>query len=56
MSVSAADRVELERRARSQTGSAGGARRARIVLLAAEGRPAVEIADLVGCSVNTAAA
>jgi transposase len=56
VTVSAADRVELERRVRSQTGSARDARRARIVLLAAEGRPAAEIAELVGCSVNTAGA
>jgi transposase len=56
VTVSAADRMELERRVRSQTGSARDARRARIVLLAAEGRPAAEIAELVGCSVNTAGA
>ena len=54
--VSATDRAELERRVRSQTGSARDARRARIVLLAAEGRPAAEVAELAGCSVNTAAA
>jgi len=53
VSLSAADRAELERRVRSQMGSARDARRARIVLLAAEGRPAAEIAELVGCSVNT---
>ncbi|HSK90648.1 MAG TPA: helix-turn-helix domain-containing protein [Euzebyales bacterium] len=34
---------------RSQTGSARHARRARIVLLAAEGRSGVEIAERVGC-------
>jgi transposase len=55
VTVSAADRAELERRVRSQAGSARDARRARIVLLAAEGRTAEEIAELVGCSVNTAA-
>ena len=38
VTVSPADRVELERRVRSQTGQARDARRARIVLLAAEGR------------------
>ena len=54
--VPAGDRAELEQRVRSQTGSARDARRARIVLLAAEGRPAAEVAELVGCSVNTAAA
>jgi transposase len=53
LTVSAGDRVELERRVRSQTGQAREARRARVVLLAAEGRPAAEIAELVGCSVNT---
>ena len=56
VTVSAADRVELERRVRAQTGSARDARRARIVLLAAQGHPAAEIAELVGCSVNTAGA
>lgn len=55
VTVPASDRAELERRVRSQTGSARYARRARIVLLAAEGRPAAEIVELVGCSVNTAA-
>ena len=45
LSVSASDRVELERRVRSQTGQARDARRARIVLLAAEGRSGVEIAE-----------
>ena len=53
VSVSAGDRVEFERRVRSQNGSARDARRARIVLLAAEGRPAVQIAELVGCSEPT---
>jgi hypothetical protein len=38
LTVSASDRAELERRARSQTGLARDAKRARIVLLAAEGR------------------
>jgi transposase len=51
--VTEADRVELERRVRSQTVPARDARRARIVLLAAEGRPALEIAELVGCSEPT---
>lgn len=50
LSVSAADRAELERRVRSQTGQARDAKRARIVLLAAEGRSGVEIADRVGVS------
>jgi transposase len=53
VSVSAADRAELERRVRSQTGSARDARRARIVLLAADGRSGVEIAERVGVSEPT---
>ena len=53
LSVSASDRVELERRVRSQTGQARDARRARIVLLAAEGRSGVEIAERVGVSEPT---
>jgi transposase len=53
VSVSAADRAELERRVRSQNGSARDARRARIVLLAAEGRSGVEIAERVGVSEPT---
>jgi transposase len=53
LSVSAADRAELQRRVRSQNGSARDARRARIVLLAAEGRSGVEIAERVGCSEPT---
>jgi transposase len=53
LSVSAADRVELERRVRSQTGPARDARRARIVLLAAEGCSGVEIAERVGVSEPT---
>jgi hypothetical protein len=38
LSVPASDRVELERRVRTQTGQARDGRRSRIVLLAAEGR------------------
>ena len=53
VTVSAADRVELERRVRSQTGQARDAKRARIVLLAAEGRSGVEIAERVGVSEPT---
>jgi transposase len=52
VSIRAADRTELER-VRSQTISARAARRARIVLLASEGRPAAEIAELVGVSEPT---
>ncbi|MQB02010.1 MAG: helix-turn-helix domain-containing protein, partial [Actinobacteria bacterium] len=51
--VSERDRAELERRVRSHTLPARDARRARIVLLAAEGRAALEIAELVGCSEPT---
>lgn len=46
-------RAELERRVRSQAGTAREARRARIVLLASEGLPAAEIAVRVGCSEPT---
>jgi transposase len=53
VSVSAADGAELERRVRSQNGSARDARRARIVLLAADGVSGVEIAERVGCSEPT---
>jgi transposase len=53
LTVSPADRVELERRVRSQTGQARDAKRARIVLLAAEGRSGVEIAERVGVSEPT---
>jgi transposase len=53
LSVSEADREELERRLRSQTLPAAAARRARIVLLAAQGVPGAQIAQLVGCSEPT---
>jgi transposase len=43
----------LERRLRSQTGQARDVKRARIVLLAAEGRSGVDIAELVGVSEPT---
>lgn len=48
------DRAELERIVRSTTAQVRMVERARIVLSAAEGRPAAEIGRLVGCSVNTA--
>ena len=48
-----ADRAELERWVRASTLSAGAARRARIVLLAAEGRANSHIAATVGVSVPT---
>jgi transposase len=47
------DRGELERRTRSSTVPAADAKRARIVLLAAEGVANARIADLVGASTNT---
>ena len=53
LTVSASDRAELERRVRSQTGLARDAKRARIVLLAAEGqRPCTVSGDSNGT--NTA--
>jgi transposase len=48
-----ADRPILEKITRSTTASAGLVQRARIVLLAAEGRANERIAEAVGCSVNT---
>jgi transposase len=51
--LSSAERVELERVTRSQTVAAGQARRARILLLAADGMPLSRIATLVGVDRNT---
>ncbi len=48
------ERAELERRARSRCAQRREVERARIVLLAAEGRSAAEIAGRVGCSERTA--
>jgi transposase len=56
LSVSDADRAELERRVRSQTIPARSAKRARIVLLAAEGCSGTEIAESVGVSEPTVVA
>ena len=53
LTVSADERAELARRVRSQTGQARDAKRARIVLLSAQGRSGLEIADLVGVSEPT---
>jgi transposase len=53
LSLPEADGQELERRLRSQTLPVAAARRARIVLLAAQGVPGVQIAELVGCSEPT---
>jgi hypothetical protein len=47
------DRVELERWTRASTVSAGAAKRARIVLLAAEGVANARITELVGVSLPT---
>jgi DNA-directed RNA polymerase specialized sigma24 family protein len=52
--IGAEDRAELERIVRSSTGEVRMLERAQIVLAAAEGRSAVEIGRLVGCSTNTA--
>ncbi|MGH3807260.1 MAG: IS630 family transposase [Pseudonocardiaceae bacterium] len=54
--VSESDRVELERRVRSQTEPAGTAQRARIVLLSADGVMGRDIANMVGCSEQTVVA
>lgn len=51
--LSPEERSELERVMRSQTVAAGLARRARIVLLAADGIPLGQIATLVGVDRNT---
>src|SRR5687767_6844877 len=51
--LSEADRVELERRVASKSLPAKDVERARIVLLAADGLPAWEIAQRVGCSEPT---
>jgi transposase len=47
------DRVELERWVRASTVEAGVARRARIVLMAADGAANTRIAEVVGVSVPT---
>ena len=51
--LSPAERVELERLTRGQTIAAGQARRARMLLLAADGEPLSRIAVLVGVDRNT---
>jgi transposase len=53
--VSEPDRIELERRVRCRTVEARVAQRARIVLLAADGRSNVEIGELVGMHYNQVA-
>lgn len=51
--IGAVDRRELERLVRSRTAQRRAVERARIVLAAAEGRPAARIAREVGCSERT---
>lgn len=52
--IAAQDRPALERLVSSRTAERRLVERARIVLLAGEGRPASEIADRVGCVAETA--
>jgi len=51
--IASEDREQLERVARSRAGEQRLVERARIVLLAGEGRPASEIAERVGCAERT---
>src|SRR5258706_8259988 len=53
LAVPDSDRVKLERMAGDRGGPARVAERARIVLLAAEGRTGPQIAERVGCSEPT---
>jgi transposase len=53
VNVSGADRRELERRARDKGAPARVVERARIVLLAADGVPGQQIAQMVGCTEGT---
>src|SRR3954466_2171757 len=50
LDVPEADRRELERRARDKGAPARVVERARIVLLAADGVPGQQIAEMVGCA------
>lgn len=50
LKLDCSDREELERRSRSQSLRAGDVRKARLLLLLAEGRPYSEIEVLLGCS------
>ena len=52
--IAAEDRPVLERLVNSRTAERRLVERAQIVLLAAEGRPASEIAERVGCVAETA--
>ena len=53
LTVSEAERTELERRVRDRGGLARDAARARIVLLSSQGLTGPEIAERVGCSEPT---
>jgi transposase len=53
VNIPEADRRELERRARDKGAPAREVERARIVLLAAEGVPGQQIAQMVGCAEGT---
>ena len=53
--VSSAERAELQRRVRAHTTPQRAAKRARIVLLAADGVPNRQIAPLVGMDPHTVA-
>src|SRR3954464_8515500 len=53
VNVPEADRRQLERRARDKGAPAREVERARIVLLAAEGVPGQQIAQMVGCAEGT---
>lgn len=50
LDLNCSDREELERQCRSQSLRAGDVRKARLLLLLAEGRPYSEIEVLLGCS------
>src|SRR5436853_5289139 len=53
VNVPEADRRELQRRARDKGAPAREVERARIVLLAADGVPGQQIAQMVGCAEGT---
>src|SRR3954471_10752748 len=53
LDVPEADRRELQRRARDRGAPAREVERARIVLLAADGVPGQQIAEMVGCAEGT---
>src|SRR5436305_14314520 len=53
VNVPDADRRELQRRARDRGAPARVVERARIVLLAADGVPGQQIAEMVGCAEGT---